>query len=120
MSPQSARQSRRGPVHDRAGDGVGVSDEILVLRNYDGQTTHDVRVTFLDAHDDVALQREYTVAPLGVTSVARRLERGVYRVTATVDGEHVARADCLVGSGPHETAIVEVGNGVVSLSEGGR
>ena len=120
MSPQFARQPRRDIDHDRADDGVGVSDEILVLRNYDGQTTHDVRVTFLDANDDVALQRQYTVAPLGVTSVARRLERGVYRVTATVDGTYVARADCLVGSGPHETAIVEVGNGVVSLTERGR
>lgn len=95
-----------------------VNEETLVLRNYDSERTHTVTVQFLDADGDPVFQQPHTLSPLGVVSVAMRLPRAVYLVEVDVDGDHSASAECLVGSGPQETALIEVGNGLVSVSEG--
>lgn len=95
-----------------------VDEESLVLRNYDAERTHTVTVRFLDADGEPAVQQPYTLSPLGVVSVAMRLPRAVYAVEVDVDNGPTASAECLVGSGPRETALVEVGNGLVSVSEG--
>jgi hypothetical protein len=51
-------------------------------------------------------------------SVSQRLDRAVYRVDVEVDRETTVEAECLIGSGPNETALVEVGNGLLSVTEG--
>ncbi len=95
-----------------------VSGESLVLRNYDGAEAHDVTVNFYDLGADLAFQRDYRLSPGTVLSVSSRLERGVYRIEARLADGPNAMAECLVGSGPDETALVEIGNGLVSISEG--
>jgi len=95
-----------------------VSDETLVVRNYDGNDAHEVDVTFLDADGDVAVSRTLTVAPLETIAIETRLKRGVYLVRARLDTGETDSAECLVGSGPTETALVETGNGAVSVAEG--
>jgi hypothetical protein len=105
---------------DSAASAVAVSDESLVVRNYDVRP-HEVTVRFLDADDETAFDRTYELGPGDVVSTPTRLRRGVYRVSARLaDGARDARdaADCLVGSGPAETAVVETGNGIVSVAEG--
>lgn len=116
MSPQStAHRSATSPELRRA---PLVSDECLTLRNYDCHVSHEVTVRFYDADDDVAFKRSYTLSPLDVVSVSQRLDRAVYRVCVEVDGETTVDADCLIGSGPNETALVELGNGLLSVTEG--
>ncbi len=95
-----------------------VSDRSLVVRNYDGSEAHEVTVTFLDPDGDQAFARTIAVAPLETVAVETRLERAVYRVRARVDSDETGSAECLVGSGPDETALVETGNGTVSVAEG--
>jgi hypothetical protein len=107
------RNSGRAP----AGSDPLVTDEILVLRNYDGSGTHDLTVRLVDASEDVAFERAFTLAPLETISVGTRLRRAVYRVEARLDGDRHASADCLVGSGPTETAVIETGNGLLSVVE---
>lgn len=96
-----------------------VSDESLVLRSYDGDETRTVTVRLL-AGDDVVSERTYALPPLSVVSVPLRLDRAVYRVDARLDAAHDDSAECLIGSAPTETAFVEVGNGLVCVSEGTR
>jgi hypothetical protein len=118
MLPDSALQ-RRSAVDTSVGDErLLVSDEALVLRNYDSETTHEVTVEFHNADDEIAFQRTYTLTPQAVTSIQTRLPRAVYHVDVRVDGADSSSADCLVGSAPSETALVEVGNGLVSVAEG--
>lgn len=88
-----------------------------MIRNYDGRRSHRVTVRFVDATDEPAFRGTHSLAPLGVVSVSERIDRAVYRVEVEVDGETTARRECLIGSGPGETALVEVGNGLVSISE---
>jgi len=95
-----------------------VSDRSLVVRNYDGTEDHEIRVTFLGPDGDRAFARTLAVAPLETVAVETRLDRAVYRVRARVDGDDTDSAECLVGSGPDETALVETGNGTVNVTEG--
>lgn len=89
----------------------------LVVRNYDRTDAHTLRVRFLDAENSVVLERSYRLAPLETVVVRARLERAVYRVEARTDDVSDS-ADCLVGHAPSETALVETGNGTVSVVEG--
>jgi hypothetical protein len=123
MSPQSlpprdADRNTIDPAGQQAGRADARRDDALVVRNYDGRTSHEVTVRFIDANDEVALERHYTLSPGDVVSVATLVERGVYGVEAHVDDGEFVGTECLVGSGPAETALVEVGNGLVSVSEG--
>jgi hypothetical protein len=120
MTLQSPGQRRTDPREPTTSGDVFVSDESLVLRNYDGAETHEVSVTLSDARGDLAFQREYRLSPGTTLSVATRLERGVYRIEVGLANGPDALAECLVGSGPDETALVEIGNGLLSISEGAR
>lgn len=99
---------------------LSVTDETILVRNYDA-TSATVRVSFLNADDNVVFRRTYTLAPGEVVSTPTRLHRGVYRVVACYDesaDDTSDTADCLIGSAPSETAVVEAGNGIVSVTEG--
>lgn len=95
-----------------------VSDRSLVVRNYDGSETHEVCVRFVDADGDVAFRRSFRVVPMETVVVETRIERAVYRVEARLDDGEADSAECLIGSGVDETALVETGNGTVSVVEG--
>jgi hypothetical protein len=97
-----------------------VSEECLTIRNYDSQVDHQVTVRFYDADDDIRFKGSYTLPPLDLVSVSQRLDRAVYRVEVEVEGETTVDAECLIGSGPNETALVEIGNGLLSVTEGVR
>ena len=101
-----------------AGTGVGVDDDALVLRNYDDSETYTLTVRMRDAADDVAFERTYELGPVEEVHTRARLERGVYAVTVRRADGAAATRECLIGSGPAETAVVETGNGVCSIAEG--
>jgi hypothetical protein len=119
MTPRLRHRRRARGADDTATDtSTFVSDESAVLRNYDGARSHTVAVRLVDPDGNTALERSYVLDPQGVLTVSARLERTVYRVEATVDDDLTASAECLVGSGPDETVLVETGNGAVDVSEG--
>jgi hypothetical protein len=95
-----------------------VNDESLVLRNYDGEDSHELVVRFRDADGELAFERTYELGPDEVVATRTRLPRGVYGVTVRRADGAAATRECLIGSGPAETAVVETGNGILSLVEG--
>lgn len=125
MSPELARWT---PSTDTTGsetwtvaadetDHRPLGDDCAVLRNYDGTETHRLTVRFLDG-DDVAFEETHVLSPRSVVTVGAPLDPAVYRVEARVDGDSATRTDCLVGDEPDTTALVEVGNGLVSVVDG--
>jgi hypothetical protein len=95
-----------------------VSEESLVIRNYDASEPHDVRVQFLTIEGNVAFRRSMRIPAMETVTVRTRLRRAVYRVETELDEQSTDSAECLIGSGVDETALVEVGNGCVSVVEG--
>lgn len=95
-----------------------ITDESLVVRNHDSSETHDLQVTLVDHRGELAFDRTLSVAPLETVSIETRLDRAVYRVEARLEAGAAASSECLIGSDPDECALVEVGNGIVSVVEG--
>jgi hypothetical protein len=111
-APGESRKRRDRPPENRVGD------RSLVIRNHDGSDAYDVDVQFVDDEDEVVFRRAVTVAAQETVTVRTRLRSAVYRVTArTADGASDGAA-CSIGDGLHETALVETGNGTVSVVEG--
>lgn len=110
------------PTTDRTE--LSVTDESIVLRNYDDTATHTVTVRLRGVNGAVAFERTYELAPSRTRSLRTRLPRGVYTAEARREHEPTSTGDptdsepVLVGSGPDETALVELGNGLVSVSDG--
>lgn len=110
------------PTTDRTE--LSVTDESIVLRNYDDTATHTVTVRLRGVNEAVAFERTYELAPGRTRSIRTRLPRGVYTAEArrehepTLTGDPADSEPVLVGSGPNETALVELGNGLVGVSEG--
>lgn len=92
--------------------------ESLVLRNYDGLCTQMLTVTCRDCDGDVAFDRTVPVDPGETVSIHTHFERGVYRVEVRLDDDTTATAACLIGDDPTECALIETGNGTVSVTDG--
>ena len=95
-----------------------VVNEGLVLRNYDSDDSHRVVVRFTDSRGTLVFDRTVPVAPRETVSVDTGLDRAVYQVEAYLESGATASAECLVGRDPSECAMVETGNGRVSVVEG--
>jgi hypothetical protein len=50
-------------------------------------------------------------------SIRTQLDRGVYDVTVTAEDESINSAECLLGDAPGECAVVELGNGTVTVTD---
>ncbi|MFC7074655.1 hypothetical protein ACFQJ7_08140 [Halovenus rubra] len=95
-----------------------VSEECLVIRNYDGDESYTVTVQYWDVKGESVYTREVTVGPLETITFESRLQRRAYRVVASLDSGERAETTCLIGSGLSETALVETGNRTVSVTDG--
>jgi len=95
---------------------AAISEEIH-LRNFDVQRSYDLRLRVQDG-DDVAFVSRYRLAPGTTESVTGRLTPGEYTVTVVLDGHRRETALCGIDATPDRTALVEIGNGTVSITQG--
>ncbi|MFC7134282.1 MULTISPECIES: hypothetical protein [Salinibaculum] len=91
--------------------------EDIHIRNYDVQHSYRVRVTVTDGRETV-FARRYTLDPGQSTSERDIVDAGTYDVTVALDSHRSARTRCRLADSPDDTALVEVGNGIVSVSQG--
>ncbi|MDZ7702500.1 MAG: hypothetical protein U5J98_10830 [Halobacteriales archaeon] len=88
------------------------------VRNYDHAGGHSVRVTVEGPEGEGHIGERCYLAPGQSRVVEGALAPGEYRVTVRVDGVDRDGARCRLEHGPERTALVELGNGVVSVTEG--
>jgi hypothetical protein len=95
----------------------GVGSEAVHVRNYDGHETHHVRLRAVDGAGH-AIERSYRLAPGTTESERDALPLGEYDVEVEVDGLRRWAGHCRVDLRPEHTVLVEIGNGLVSITEG--
>ena len=93
-----------------------VESEDVHVRNYDGDETHELEVRAVGA--DRTVERTYRVGPGATESDTGVLPPGEYDVEVELDGLKRWAGHCRVGERPEHTVLVEVGNGLVSITEG--
>lgn len=92
--------------------------EAVHVRNYDVADTHTVAVEVTDPGGARVFRRRYHLRPGQAESEHSVLSPGTYDVVVYADGlDRVARRVEL-GPRPEETALVELGNGITSVSQG--
>jgi hypothetical protein len=92
--------------------------ETLVIRNYDHTEGRRITVRFTDTDLDGVIERTLAVGPLKTVSVRTSLERGEYQIEAETERGASDCAVCAIGERTNECGLIEIGNGIVSISDG--
>jgi hypothetical protein len=109
----------REPNDDGAGRGKPRSEDVRI-RSYDRRRSYDLDVEVVAAagRGRSLLHRRYVVEPGATMCEVDLLPAGEYEVHVTLDNAHHDVLRCRIDDRPAHTAVIEVGNGVVSLTDG--
>lgn len=105
------------------GESVDTSSELigfeqLLLRNYDHRWGYDLAVEVVDEEGTTAFEQRYYLQPGQVESEIGVLADGKYEIRITMDNLQEETLECRIGEGVENMVVVEVGNGVHSLTQG--
>lgn len=106
------------PAQSDSPSAFGDDVDAVHVRNYDHAAGHSVRLTVVDDDGRVRLTERCYLAPGQSRRVTGAIEAGAYRLGVQVDGVDRATSRCRLDGSPARTAVVELGNGVVSVTEG--
>jgi hypothetical protein len=103
---------------ERIGDSIADRTEDILIRNYDHRTGYDLQLTVTTHSDTTTFQKQYYLPPRAVVSECDPLSSVDCEITAVLDDVQEASGHCRIDSSPDHTAVIEVGNGILSLTEG--
>jgi hypothetical protein len=89
----------------------------LFIRNFDTNRVNHVTVRVRD-EDRIAFASRYALTPGKTECECDRLPPGEYDLVVEMDNHRRETATCQIGSGHEHTALIEVGNGTVSVTQG--
>lgn len=100
------------------GSAAHATVDAVRVRNYDHRQRHAVTVE-VESPDGDRLHSDRLSLPPGESGRSRAaLPAGEYDLRVLVDGVERARATCRLSRSPADTAVVELGNGAVSVTAG--
>jgi hypothetical protein len=96
---------------------VAERSEEIHIRSFDISRSYNLTVRVEDSAG-LVFARRYHLSPEKTVSVCGQLSPGEYEVDATLEGRRRRSIRCEIDSTPQGTALIEVGNGTISLTEG--
>ena len=99
-------------------DDWAARSEDIHVRNHDVTERHSVELVVRDEYGSRVFQNRYYLAPGQAESECDALGSGSYVVEVYCDGVRRQQRECHIGDQPDQTALVELGNGLVSVTEG--
>lgn len=120
LDMESHRSSRsRGAAAGQAQESTRVvRSEDIYVRNYDSHRGYRLAVAVTTERGTTVFRERFYLRPGQVESLGGVLSPGTYRVAVELDTESDDKIDCRIGAAPAETIHVEIGNGIVTLTEG--
>jgi hypothetical protein len=97
---------------------VATRSEDVHIRNYDAQQEHGITIEVRTPENDVVLTKQYHLQPGETRSELDLLPNGEYELRVALDDGTVDALQCRIGDSADQTAVVELGNGVVAVTEG--
>jgi hypothetical protein len=110
--------SRNRQESERVVDSTADSNEDILIRNYDHRSGYDLHLTVITHPDNTTFQKRYYLPPGAVVSECDLLPSIDCKITAVLDDVQEASRHCRIDSSPDHTAVIEIGNGTLSLTEG--
>lgn len=93
------------------------SEEILI-RNYDHQWSYDVDLAVRDDEGETVFVKRYYLPPQQTEAEIGQLEPGEYEVEVTLDNAGSTLVETRIDGRPANTVLIELGNGILSITEG--
>lgn len=120
MLKQPTAQAERTTPRDRqrSPEPPPEPTEVATVRNYDHVDAHSVHVTVSEAAGRTVLTERCYLAPGQSRRLTGRFTAGEYRIEVRVDGVHRRRIHQQLDAADAQTADIELGNGVVSITPG--
>jgi hypothetical protein len=106
------------PIQITDNSGPENSSEELFLRNYDHEWSYDIEIEVETPEGTDVIQRRYYLRPGHTESISNVLTDGEYVVRVRMDNSERTSRRCSIDESIEHTAVVEVGNGALSLTEG--
>lgn len=95
-----------------------IGSEQIHVRNHDHQWGYDLTLEIVDADGEVVFEEWYYLQPGQVESELDALPAGEYQVRATLDNLEEETLQCRIDADPEHTVVIEMGNGIHSLTQG--
>jgi len=95
----------------------GKTEDILI-RNYDHQRGYDLNLVILTQAGETVFQNRYYLQPGETVSECDILPSADYEIAVTLDNTQEASRHYRIDSSVDHTAVIEIGNGALSLTEG--
>lgn len=89
--------------------------EDIHIRNYDGDHIHRVTIK-MSTGDECVFKATYRLIPDEAKSIVDTVSVGEYDVAVEVDNQQQETSHCRVGDTPAETVFIELGNGIISIT----
>lgn len=96
---------------------VARRSEEIHIRNFDTSRSYDLTVEVRDS-EGLAFASRYYLTPGKTVSELGQLPPDEYEVRVELDGRRQQTVRCEIDETPEGTALIEVGNGTVSVTEG--
>ncbi|MFP4529929.1 MAG: hypothetical protein ACLFNC_01405 [Halodesulfurarchaeum sp.] len=92
--------------------------EALHIRSYDHQWSYDLDVEIVTKNGKTVFQEHYYLLPGHTESEVGIVPSGHYELQVIIDNGDEVTFECDIDTTPEHTAVIEVGNGAIALSEG--
>jgi hypothetical protein len=92
--------------------------EDIHIRNYDTNDPHRIKVALRDKNGQQVFENKYVVRPQGIKSVSDAFKPGTYVISVQCDDIHEEQLEIDIGTQPEKTAVIELGNGILSITQG--
>ncbi|MFB6360380.1 MAG: hypothetical protein ABEH59_03565 [Halobacteriales archaeon] len=110
---QNTEPKREGPPEPPPSRGV-----VVTVRNYDHVAAHSVHVTVSDAAGRTVVTERCYLSPGQKRGLTGNITSGEHRIAVRVDGVRRDRLDQELDAARAPAAVIELGNGVVSVTPG--
>jgi hypothetical protein len=110
--------SRNRQESEQVVDSTADRTEDILIRNYDHRSGYDLHLTVITHPDNTTFQKRYYLPPGAVVSECDLLRSIDCKITAVLDDVQEVSRHCQIDSSPDHTAVIEIGSGTLSLTEG--
>lgn len=92
--------------------------ENIHIRNYDHQWGYDLTIEIVAADGHLRLEKRYYLQPGQIENEVDLLPHDDYELRVTLDNDQQKTLQCRIDASPANTAVIGVGNGALSLTDG--
>lgn len=117
MEQKNPVPEREQPQGHTEGEQVSSHREDIHIRNFDIDREYNLTVEIRDS-DGIVFANRYHLPAGTVETESGRVPAGSYHVTATLNDHRQTMARCEIDDTAAHTALIEIGNGTVSITTG--